>query len=655
MQFEHLFQPIKIGTKTAKNRIVFPAHGVALPFLEDETDGSKLIAYQVARARGGSGLNIIGSCPVHRTTMMSKGWTEAMPNPDKLLPKLKRMADSVHEYGTLILLQLWVFGNQYTSPPGRFNWGFTAQAAREEAQEVCHEMTDDEINEIIDSFVKYTLVSKEGRFDGVEIHACHGDLVQQSWSPQFNRRTDKWGEQMAFSTELVKRMKAAAGKDFIIGVRMTGDDFLPGGMDNAANQKVAQSLENSGAVDLLNVSYGNGGYSYTYTVGSMYVPPASISVPLASGIKQVVKSIPVIAVGRINEPTLAENAIADGHCDMVGFVRGQIADPEFGNKAREGRVEDIRLCIACNQGCWDGGVGILKCTQNFVAGKETEEIAVIKPAPKRKKVIVVGGGPGGMEAARVAALRGHEVTLYEKEPQLGGQINTLSKAPGREEFNQVTRYLSTQLPKLGVKIKLGVEATPETIKKEQPDAVIVATGSRPYIEHIPGSDQTNVVNPSQVLNGQVAVGEHVLIYDSTGQQEGPTVADFLAERGKKVELVTHFPTIAAYWGVFLSDSFGTHLPIIWPRLKKNGVVVTTLTTIKGISGKTVTVADVWSGEERTIDNIDTVIMATGYRVNDSLYQALKNKVPEMYIVGDCAAPKRALDAIHSGYGTAFSI
>ncbi|MBN2074446.1 MAG: FAD-dependent oxidoreductase [Dehalococcoidales bacterium] len=338
---------------------------------------------------------------------------------------------------------------------------------------------------------------------------------------------------------------------------------------------------------------------------------------------------------------------------MVGLVRGQIADPEFGNKALEGRVDDIRLCVGCNQGCWESEVEAT-CLQNAVANKESMEYAVIKPAAVKKKVIVVGAGPGGMEAARVAAIKGHNIILYEKSGRLGGQVNILSRAPGRKEFSQATRYLENQICKLGVEVKLNTEVTPDFITSENPDAVIVATGANPYILPVPGSEQDNVVSPSQVLADHVVTGDKVLVFETTGMPEGPTTADYLAEQGKSVELVTEFPAICAHWGL-KSLAYGTHIPVIWKRLKSNGVTIIPYTTIKEISEKTVTVSDVISGEDRIIQDINTVVMATGYRSENRLFKALKNRLVEVYEIGDCKLPRRSLDAIHEGYMTAFGI
>jgi len=645
MQFERLFTPIQIRNKTVKNRIVFPCHASAFRFFKDEDEPDQYLEYLRARAKGGCGLIVVGNCIVHRSCI---GTNIYPPTPEIVAPKLRKMADALHEHGTAVLMQLWHRGNSGNSfLRVQSNWGWSALPSPDANGEVCHEMDDDEVEEILNSYVRYSLLAKECGMDGVELHASHGYLIQQSWTNWSNQRADKWGEQMAFANELINRVRAAAGEDFIVNMRIVSDDFHAGGMDNVAMQKVAQALEATGKLDFLSVSQGSQLSHYSLIIGSMYIPPAAW-VPLASGIKQVVKSIPVVACGRINDPTLAESVLADGHADMVGIVRGQIVDAEFANKAREGRVDDIRLCIACNQGCADkifAGVK-MTCLQNATVGEE-KEIGTIEPALRKKKVVVVGGGPGGLEAARVAALKGHDVTLYEKENQLGGQINTLTKVPAREEFGQAIRYLTTQVNKLGVKVNLGVEATMETVKQDKPDAVIVATGSKPYIAPIPGSEQQNVLSPSQVLEG-APVGERVVIYDATGFQEAVTVAEFLADQGKRVEIITPY----AMAGVMIGY---THQPLVWPRLRNKGVGFTVFTILKKISGHTLTVSDVWTGEERTIDNVDTVVMSTGYRANDSFYHALKGQVDDLYAIGDCYSPRRALDAIHEGYNTAFKI
>ncbi|MBN2076428.1 MAG: FAD-dependent oxidoreductase, partial [Dehalococcoidales bacterium] len=448
--FENLFSPIKIGTKTAKNRIVFPSHGVpALPFMGDEAEGGGYIAYQVARARGGCGMVVVGTIGCYDGPYRLGPSLSVPPTAGKLVPKLQRLADAVHEYNTLCLIQLFIFSDGFLLIPSNGTLGFTSFAARQESVAEWHNMEDSDLEKKVDLFAKYAKICRDGGVDGIEIHACHGDFVQQSWSPWANQRSDKWGDPMCFSTAMVSRIRSAVGKDFIICVRMTGDDFIPNGMGIEDNRKVAQSLEATGVVDLLSVSFASDGVSNAYTIGSMYIPAGSISIPLTSGIKQVVKSVPVVATSRINDPALAEKAIAEGHADMIGMVRAQIADPEFGNKAREGRVEDIRLCIGCNQGCWESEAEPT-CLQNTVVFKESTVYGTIKPAEIKKKVIVIGAGPGGMEAARVAAVKGHKVKVFEKGDTVGGQVNVLSKAPGRDEFNQVTRYLKTQLDKLSV-------------------------------------------------------------------------------------------------------------------------------------------------------------------------------------------------------------
>jgi len=646
MQFERLFTPIQLGPVTVKNRIVLPSHATRFPFFADDTDGSQYIEYMRARAKGGCGMIVIGTVHGHKShTRM--GLLEP-PTPEILAPKLRRIADAVHEYGTKILLQIWHKGNTTDSAENvRAMWGFTARPSPDSRQEVCHEMDDADIDEVIDAYpYPFAVLARECGIDGVELHGAHGYLLQQSWTNWTNQRQDKWGEPMAFANEVINRTSAAVGDDYLLGMRIVSDDFHANGMDNEAMRKVAQQLEATGKLAFFGLSEGSQISHYSLIMGSMYIPPAAW-IPLHSGIKQAVKSIPIIASCRINEPTLAESILADGHADMVAICRAQIADPEFANKAREGRVDDIRLCIACNQGCADRLFSRIQitCLQNPTVGKEAE-IGTVEPAQQKKKVLVIGGGPGGLEAARVAAIRGHDVTLYEKENQLGGQINTLTKVPAREEFGQAIRYLATQIDKLGVKVNLGVEATVEVVQQEKADEVIVATGATPYRLPISGSDQDNVFTVSEVLEG-APVGERVVIYDTVGLQEATSCAEFLADQGKQVEIITFFPTVGAMIGF-------THQPLIWPRLRNKGIVFTVSTMLKEISGRSVRVADVFTEEERTIDNVDTVVLATGYRANDSLYRALrelnlKGEIGNLYAVGDCYAPRRALDAIHEAY------
>ncbi len=653
-RFPNLFSPIRIGSKVAKNRIVFPSHGVpALPFTGDNTDGKAYIEYQAARARGGCAVNIIGSLGCYDEPVRLGPMLLFPPTASLLVPKLQRLADRLHEYGSLCLIQLYIFSDGFLEIPCNGTLGYTSFATQMESVAEWQNFDDTDLEKKVELFVKYAIMCRDGGVDGIEIHACHGDLIQQSWSRWSNQRKDKWGEPLFFITEILSRMRKAVGDDFIIAVRATTDDFSHNGMSIEDNVQIAQALEATGKVDLLTTSFGSDGISNAYTVGTMYIPAGSLSIPLTSGLKQVVKNIPVVATSRINDPALAERAISEGHADMVGMVRAQIADPEFGNKAREGRIEDIRLCIGCNQGCWESEAEPT-CLQNAGAYKEATEYGSFKAAPVKKKVLIIGAGPAGMEAARVAAERGHQVSILEKSDITGGQINVLSKAPGCDEFNQVTRYLSAQLNKLKIDIRLNTAATPEIVREYQPDAVLIATGAEPYILPVPGSQQPNVVNPSQLLTGQKEAGNKVLVYESTGMSEGPIITDFLAEKGKQVTLLTHFPAICQHWGL-KSLGNGTHLPQIWARLQKNGVCIVPLTNICRIEGKTVTIADVVTGRESTISDVDTVVMATGYRSVNQLSKTLKGTLKEIYVIGDCKLPRRALDAIHEGFMTAFKI
>jgi thioredoxin reductase len=370
--------------------------------------------------------------------------------------------------------------------------------------------------------------------------------------------------------------------------------------------------------------------------------PLGYAVPLAAGIKEVVR-LPVFATGRINDPLLAEKVLANGQADMIGMVRAQLCDPNMARKAQEGRSEEIRYCIACNQGCY-GRIAFnrdIGCIQNPMAGNEKEEDELHFPRSLwRKRVMVIGGGPAGMWAAKIAFVRGHDVTLYEKEETLGGQVATAMKGAGREEFGVIIRNERNQLNALGVRVVLGQEVTPEFVLEQQPDAVIVATGSVPKKPAIPGGDRAFTV--PQVLKSEAELGERILFIDDDGGHQATSTIEYLAELGKKVHVVTT--------AFFIGGDLGPtqDITLSKQRLLKKGVTYTPDFYVLEIRESEVQGINVYSNEQ-TVFACDSVVAAMGNAVDDSLYFALKGKVKELYRAGDCVAPRKADMAIHEGY------
>jgi NADPH-dependent 2,4-dienoyl-CoA reductase/sulfur reductase-like enzyme len=380
----------------------------------------------------------------------------------------------------------------------------------------------------------------------------------------------------------------------------------------------------------------------------MYFPLGSF-VYCAAAVKQAV-DIPVFARGRITDPYQAEQILANGQADMVSMVRTFIADPEFGNKAREGRIDEIRRCIGCNEGCWARGtrdlvIGMnigMTCTMNPAVGHEGEPgWGELIPARVSKRVMIIGGGPAGLEAARVAVLRGHKVSLYEKSPALGGQTLIAAKAPGRDGFLDLGRYYTYQMQLLKVDVHPNSEVTPELVEKEHPDAVVVATGSVPLLPDIPGIDGPNVCQVRQVLNGEVQTGEKVVIIAGEEHMQALTAADFLAEQGKKVEILTS----SYYAGVTVEPETKQ---AVYQRLFQKGVVITPHTGVKEIAGKTVVAYNVFTRNERRIEVVDTVVIAWGDREENALYYTLKDKVKEVHKIGDANGVRRVHDATREG-------
>lgn len=517
--------------------------------------------------------------------------------------------------------------------------------------EIAHEMTIAEIDEVIEAHVISARHVQQAGMDGVEIHAAHGYLPQQFLSPVTNHRSDEYGgsleNRMRFLQRLIVAVRDEVGADYPLGLRISGDEFSEGGMDLPAMREVAAIIAAEGKIDYMSVSHSNyqSGASYATMVPDMHYPAAPF-VHIAAGIKEVVGGLPTIAVGRIITPADAEGVLNKGQADMVGMTRAHIADPEIAGKMRDGRDDDIRLCLSCNQGCvaMTHSGQSLTCVVNPAVGLEAEfGREAIRTADKSKRVIVVGGGPAGMEAACVAAGRGHDVVLLEKDTALGGQFNLAVKQPGRSDLGRLTAHLTHQLEKLEVDVRLGANATAESILELKPDAVIIATGSSPAPITIPAEDSgIKTASVADILNGTVQPGERVLLLDNDGHFKAAATSQLLADQGLEVFHVTPRGTLGP-------EIPGISQHGVNKRLRDKKVDVRVSTGVRRIAKNDAVVFNTYSGVEETIPNIDTIVVAAAGVANNALHKALIGKVESLHIAGDAMAPRRALEAMSEGH------
>jgi len=515
------------------------------------------------------------------------------------------------------------------------------------------ELTLAEIEAIIESFVQGARRAKEAGFDGVELHFAHTYLIQQFLSPLTNKRRDKYGGDLMsrarIALEITQRVRQMVGPDFPLSARITGDEFIKGGLTLREEKKVAVMLQAAG-VNVLNVTVGytpshEEGYFNCLNIssGAPMSRPYGCHAMLAEEIKQVV-TIPVIAVGRLDEPQVAHDLIARGKADLIAIGRGFLTDAAYVSKVHHGKLNEIRHCIACKRCLFTlSAESNLRCAVNAELGREVEYR--LQPAGKIKHVVVIGGGPGGMEAARVAALRGHKVTLLEKNYRLGGNLISASAASFKKDIKLVADYLTWAIRQAGVEIKLNTVATPEKVLALKPDAVVLATGSVSVMPDIPVVNRGNVTLAVQVLEGKVKTGKRVIV--GGGGEVGCEAAVYLAEQGKQVTIVEMRDTD---W----SDDGGL-APGMEPEMRKwflgellPGLPIDVIgkVTFREITDKGLIVQDRESVSH--LVESDSVVFAAGMRADNSLKTQLEGKIPELYEVGDCVSARKIIDAVAEG-------
>jgi mycofactocin system FadH/OYE family oxidoreductase 2 len=642
-QFKFLFSPIAIGKAVVPNRISFSAH--LTNFAENGLPSERQAFYYAARARGGTGLIITEEQSVHPTDRAYEKSIESFR--PETIPGFKRITRAVHEYEAKIFAQLNHNGQQCNGALSRLPVWAPSPVPDPMFREMPKEMEVEEIREVIQYFCRSAVHVREGGFDGIELQFGHSSLARQFLSSLTNLRADEYGgdfeKRLRFPIELLTAIRDTVGRDFTLGVRLCADEMAWGGITLEDAKKIAQALESTGAIDFMDLSLST--FYNLYLVGGSMHMPLGYTVPLAAGIKEVVH-VPVFATGRINDPLLAEKILAAGQADMIGMVRSQICDPNLARKAKEGRLDEIRYCVGDNQNCY-GRVGVnrsIGCIQNPYVGNEKDEEELHLPQTRwKKRILVIGGGPAGMWAAKTARLRGHDVTLFEKESVLGGQITIAMKGSGREELGVIIRNEKNQLQKLKVPVVLGCTVTSDFILKEQPDAVIVATGSVPKKHPVPGSDGPRVFNVWQVLQGKADLGDKVLFMDNDGGHQATSTIEFLAELGKKVHVVT----TAYYVGSDLGPT--QDITLYRQRAAKLGITVTTDFHVIEIKGTEVHGIDVYSNESKVFSEFDTIVAAMGNVAQADLYFSLKGRVKELYRIGDCVAPRKIDMAIHEGW------
>ncbi|NIS69429.1 MAG: FAD-dependent oxidoreductase [Proteobacteria bacterium] len=642
--FPNLFREGHIGKLRTRNRIVMSPMMTHFGGIMGEVT-QQTIDHYVARAKGGVGLIITGGTefypfPTSRLDTYGGGLSIAE---DRYKKGLAELTEEVHAWGAKIFVQLSHSGRTQSAaslkgyqpvssspvPATRPGAAFPTPRA----------LTRGEIHEFIERWAQGARRAKQAGFDGVSLHMAHGTLMTSFISPLLNQRGDEFGgsleNRMRFPMGVVSRIKELCGSDFPVDVRFSADEFKEGGVTTKDSPLIAQKFVEAGA-DSINVS--SAFYDNLHKSNDIMRNQEGWKRYIWQAVKRGLHT-PTIACGGLRHPEFCEEVLAEGDADFVGLGRSLLADPEWPLKAAQGRVEDIRHCISCLV-CLQHvfATGADRCAVNPDWGRR-KDFTEIKPAANTKKVMVIGGGPGGMEAARIAALRGHEVTLYDKQEKMGGQLLLAAKPPGKEKLLWVRDYEETQLKKLKVKVELGTEVTPELVESENPDVVIVATGAEPAIPEIPGIRGKNVLTVPQVLGDEIEIaGRNVIVIG--GGMVGCEVGEYLADQGNKV-------TVVARSSMMATDMEPLNRQGLMEALGEKSVVLINNKETVEILENGITVTDKETGESLFIAG-DCIVIARGSQPARTLADRLADKVDELYTTGDCNEPRAIMEAIYEG-------
>jgi len=607
---------------------------------EDGSVNDRHIAYYVKRIQGG-----VGYITFEHTGVLKQG--RAFPNmalidSDQNIPSFRKLVKAIHQENGKILIQINHAGRQtsssITGSPIVAPSAIPCPVRKEMPKELSHE----EIQKIIEAFREAARRVKEAGADGVEIHMAHGYLINQFLSPFSNQRTDDYGgdpdRRMRMAIEVLRTVRNQVGSDFLVLCRLSADEYVEGGLKLEDTKEIAKALERNGA-DALHIS------ACVAASGYLNHPPyyaeEGVFVHLAQGIKSVV-SIPIIAVGRIRTPELANQILEEKKADLISMGRALIADPDLPLKALEGRTDEILPCISCNRCIQSIRKGALQCAVNPETGREG--IFRLQKADRPKKIWIIGGGPAGMKAAEIASLRGHKVNLYEKNKELGGRFLLAAIPPKKQILKDFIDQLERRLQKLPIKIIIGKPFSPASLKRGKPDGVIIATGAKPFFPPIDGIHEAKAISVEDALSSSTPLGEKVLVVGGGGI--GAEVADYLSENGKEVTLIEMREGIAL-------DLVGHLQHFLNKRLREKGVQILTSTKAIRFEKEGLWVEDPQGTKK--LGGFDSIVIALGSIPNDELVESLKGKVPEVYVIGDASKPREVMEAVLEGEEIALKI